>query len=136
MLVKAHGPERHDADLRVGIQLGQRFQVLGGHAGQFRGVFQVVLGNEFGEIVVGDRARAPRVVGVFRRFLQGVFGTQAIADVGIAFEEFRVLVDELAVDALGLDDVVGDVVQDRQIALRRESQRQVCEFIRAVLKGG
>ncbi|MNN97673.1 hypothetical protein D3C81_2168830 [compost metagenome] len=58
-----------------------------------------------------------------------MFRTQAIADVGIAFQELGVLVDELAVDALGLDDVVGDVVQDRQVALRREGQRQVGQLV-------
>jgi len=46
-----------------------------------------------------------------------------------------VLVDEVAVDALGPDDVVGDVVEDRQVALRLERQRQVGQLVRAVLEG-
>jgi hypothetical protein len=34
VLVEAHGPERHDLGLRVGVQLGQRLELVPGHAGE------------------------------------------------------------------------------------------------------
>ena len=49
--------------------------------------------------------------------------------------EVDVLVDEVAVHRVGLDDVVGDVVQDRQVRARLEDQRRVGEVGRAVLIG-
>ena len=45
------------------------------------------------------------------------------------------LVDELAVDAIGLDDVIGDVVEDRQVRLRREGELDVRQLVGAVFEG-
>jgi hypothetical protein len=63
-----------------------------------------------------------------------MLGPEAVADVGIAELEVGVLVDELAVDAVGLDDVVRDVVEDRQVGLRRERELDVGQLVGAVLE--
>ena len=47
----------------------------------------------------------------------------------------RVLVDEILVHPAGLDDVVGDGVEDREIGLRLEHHADVGEIERAVLEG-
>jgi hypothetical protein len=67
--------------------------------------------------------------------LQGVFGPEAIADVGLAALEDGMGGDEILVDATGLDDVVGDGVEDVKVGLRREHHADVCEVERAVLEG-
>ena len=69
------------------------------------------------------------------RLLERMLGPQAIADVGVAALEVDVSADELLVDPAGLDDVVGDVVEDHEIGLRGEHHRDVGELEIAVLEG-
>ena len=72
--------------------------------------------------------------GAGRLLLQRMFRPQPIADVGLAALEQGVLVDEILVDATGLDDVVGDGVEDAEIGLRLEHHADVGEIERAVLE--
>ena len=51
-----------------------------------------------------------------------MFVAKPITDVGIAKPEIRVLFDEVVINPLGFDDVVGDVIQNREIGLWREYQ--------------
>jgi hypothetical protein len=61
VLVEAHGPQAHDLGLRVGVGLGQVFQLLDRHARQRADLLGGVVADELGELVEADR-RA--VVGV------------------------------------------------------------------------
>ena len=76
-----------------------------------------------------------RVVGVLGALFQDVVGAQAVADVGVGHADVAVLLDELAVHGAGLDEVVGDVVQDREVRARLEDHRNVGQIGRAVLVG-
>ena len=60
---------------------------------------------------------------------------QAVADVHRAQAEVAVVLDELLVHPAGRDDVVGDVVQDREVRARLEDHRDVGEIGAAVLEG-
>ena len=64
-----------------------------------------------------------------------MFRPQAVANVGLPALEGRVLGDKVLVDATGLDDVVGDRVEDRQIGLRLEDDAEIGEVEGAVLEG-
>jgi hypothetical protein len=61
---------------------------------------------------------------------------QAVADIVVAQAEGDVLSDEVLVHRATLDDGVGDVVQDREVRLRREGEREVGEIVAAVLVSG
>ena len=146
VLVEAHGPERGDLDLRIGVGLGQQFELVLGHAGNLVRLVQGVLGNELGEFLEGDGvvlagialrlAVGSGVAVVHRHLLKRVVRTQAIADIGDALEEMHVLLHELGVNRLVLDDVVRDVVEDRQIGLRREDHLVVGQLARTVGERG
>ena len=135
VLVEAHRPERHDLDLRVGIQLRERLQPVLGNAAELGGVLEIVGGNELREVVEGDRLGAAGVARVLGALLQRMLRPQSVADVGIPEAERRVLVNEIAIDAIGLDDVMGDVVEDRQIGLRSECELDVRQLVGPVLEG-
>ncbi len=51
--------------------------------------------------------------------------TQAVADVSRALLEIDILFDECLIYLAVLDDVVGDVIQDRQVRLRRKDHRNI-----------
>jgi hypothetical protein len=51
------------------------------------------------------------------------------------FLKLTLLLDEVGVHLLVADDVVGDVVEDRQVGLRREDQAVVGQVEAAVLEG-
>ena len=53
----------------------------------------------------------------------------------LAMRKLTCLSHELPVHRPGLDDVVGDVVEDRQVGARLEDHRGVGELGRAVLVG-
>ena len=61
---------------------------------------------------------------------------QSVADVDRALHKGRVVLDEVLVDAAGRDDVVGDVVQDRQIRARLEHDRDIGEIRASVRERG
>ena len=60
---------------------------------------------------------------------------QAIADIGVAEAEPHVLSDKGLIHTIGLNNVVGDEVEDRQIGLRREDETVVRQVIAAMLIG-
>ena len=60
--------------------------------------------------------------------LARIVGTQSIADICCSLGKVDVLVDKLLVVSLILDDVVGDIVEDRQIGLRFEHHTIVGQF--------
>ena len=145
MLVEAHGPEADHLFLRIGIQFGEPLKAIRRHAGEFGHFFQGVFGDEFLELVEVGR---PRIVGVVLRlavrsriavefsvFLQRIVGTQAIANVRLADLEIDVALDEFLIDLAALDDVVADVVEDREVGLRYEHHAVIGEFEAPVLEG-
>ena len=136
MLVEAHGPERHHLALGVRVQLGQLLEPVGRNARQLGGVFEGVGGDELGVLLIRHGLGTPWVCRILGGFLQGMLGAQAITDVRIAQLEVAVLGHELLVHTPRGDDVVGNVVQDRQVGLRLEGQLNVCQFVRAMFKGG
>ena len=68
--------------------------------------------------------------------LQRMLRPQTVADVGLTQLEDRMLGDKVLVDAIGLDDVVGDGVEDDEVRLRLEHHRDVGQLERAMLEGG
>ncbi|MNZ60499.1 hypothetical protein D3C78_785700 [compost metagenome] len=136
VLVEAHGPERHDLAIRVGIQLRQCQQAVGRHAGHLRRVLQGVSRDELGKLLERRGLGAVGIGGVLGRLLQRVLGTQAVAYVGIAHLEIAVLGHEVLVHTPCRDDVVGDVVQYHQVGLGLESQLQIGQLVRAMLERG
>ena len=135
VLVEAHGPEAGDLDLRVGIELGQRLEPVGRHAGHRGGFLDRVVRDELGVFLERDVGGVVCLAAPGGFLLQRMLGTKPIADVGLAALEQRVLGDEVLVDAAGLDDVVGDGVEQVQIGVRLEHHADVGEIERAVLEG-
>ena len=136
MLVEAHGPERHHLALRVCVQLSQLLEPVGRHACQLGGVLQGVRGDELGVLLICHGFGTIRITSIFGSFLQRMLWTQAITDVRIAQFEVAVLGHKLLVHTPCGDDVVGNVVQDRQVGLRLKGQLNIRQLIRTVLKGG
>ena len=60
---------------------------------------------------------------------------EAIADVGIAPADVDVLLHEVLVDPPGLDNVLGDIVEDGEVGLWGEDDGHVGEIERTVLEG-
>jgi hypothetical protein len=60
---------------------------------------------------------------------------QTIADIGIGSGKVDVVGNEFLVHRTGLDDVIGDVVEDRQSRLRREDHAVVGQLEAAMLEG-
>ncbi|MNI21703.1 hypothetical protein D3C73_752350 [compost metagenome] len=135
VLVEAHSPERHDLDLGVGIKLGQLFKECFVDTCKLGYLVERVFGNVLLEGFEIDRRHLGRLGRTGRLDFQRVFGAQAITDVGRRLHELGVLVDEFLVDATGLDDVVGDVVEDRQIRAGLEDQRNVGKVHAAMGEG-
>ena len=127
VLVEAHGPEASDLDLRVGIELGQRLEAVERHAGHLRGLRQRVVGDELRELVEAHVGGVIGFCGTRRLLLQRVFRTQAVADVGLAALEHGMRGDEPLVDPAGLDDVVGDGVEDVEVGLWCEHHADIGE---------
>ncbi len=134
VLVEAHGPVRNDLFVRIGIQLGQALQLFCRNLGKLGHILERVGLKLFLVLVEIDLAQLA-LVRVLRRFLAWIFRTQTIADVGRGLSEVDVLVDELPVHRILLHDVVGDVVEDRQIGLRLEDHAVVGQLKAAMLIG-
>ena len=94
-----------------------------------------VVSNE-GRIVLegGISVQPPALSAFAAAMLQRMIGAKPVADVGVADLEVGVVFDEGLVDPPGLNDVVGDVVQDDQIGLRREHGGDVGEIEAAMLE--
>ncbi len=135
MLVETHGPVRDHLLARISIELGQFFQLLFGDAGELGDRLHIVVGHELGKFFEGHRSGIA-TVRVLRFLLQRVGRTQTITDVGGTFLEHGVLVDEVPVHLVVLNDVVGDIVEDRQIGLGREDDAVIRQFEAAVLESG
>ena len=135
VLVEAHGPERHDLALGVGIQFGQGLEPLGRHPGFLGGALQGVGFDEGGELLEGDVAPGIGGGSVFRLLFQRVGGAQAVADVVGALGELGVTADEVLIDRAAFDDVVGDVVEDDQVGLWLEHHGDVGQIETSVLEG-
>ena len=134
MLVEAHGPVRDHLLARIGIELGQLFQLLFGDAGELGDRLHIVIRHELGKLLEGHRSGIA-AVRVLRFLLQRIGRAQAVTDVGGPLLEHCVLVDEVPVHLVILDDVVGDIVEDRQIGLRGEHHAIVRQLEAAVLEG-
>ena len=135
VLVESHGPEAGDLDLGIGIEFSKRLDPVHWHARHLRGLLQRVIAQEPDVIVVADVGGIAGLGASRRLLLQRMFGTQAITDVGLAALEQCILVDEVLVDPAGLDDVIGDGVEQIEVGLRFENEADIGEVERAVLEG-
>ena len=72
--------------------------------------------------------------------MAGVLGSVGlsvpVADIGIAQPEVGVLADEVLVDVATLDNVIGDIVENREVRLRLEHHGNVGKLEASVLEGG
>ena len=135
VLIEAHGPVRDHLLLGIGVELRQALQALHRHPGQLGHILGgvglqgllVLLEADLGQVALG------RVLG---RLLQGVVRAQAVTDVCGRGIEVDVGVDEVPVHLVIADDVVGDVVEDRQVGLGLEDDAVVRQLEAAVLEGG
>ena len=84
VLVEPHGPEADHLGLRISVELGQRLEPVERHAGHLGRLLQRVVGNELRIVIEVDIGRIIGLGGAGRLLLQRVFGTQPIADVGLA----------------------------------------------------
>ena len=135
VLVEPHRPERHHLGLRVGVELGEPFQCRLRHARELGHLVGRVFGHELRIGFEIGWVRHLRVVGVLGPLLEHVLRPKAVADVGVGHPDVAVLVDEVALRRAGLDDVVRDVVQDREVGAGLEDDRHVRQVGRAVLVG-
>jgi hypothetical protein len=133
-MVEAHGPEARDLGFGVGVQFRDRLDAVGGHARHLGGFFDRVVRDEFCVFLERDIGGIVGLGAAGRLLLQRMLGAQAVTDVGLPALEQRVLVDEIPVDASGLDDVIGDGVKQVQIGMRLENRADVGEVERAVLE--
>ena len=136
MLVEPHRPERHDLAVRVGVELGQVLEHAGLDARELGHGIARIFRDQLAIGLEVRRVHDAGIGGVRGLLLERVLGPQAVADIRHALEEGRVPVDEVLVDPPGLDDVVGDVVEDREVGPRPEDDRQVGQIRAAVLVGG
>ena len=67
-----------------------------------------------------------------RLFLQRMLRPQSVTDVDGAFHEAGVLVDEILIHPAGRDDVIGDIVEDREVGAGLEHDRDVGEIGTAI----
>ena len=105
------------------------------HARHLGGFLERVVGEELDVFLEADVGGVAGLGAAGRLFLQRMLGAQAVTDVGLPALEQGVPVDEILVDASGLDDVIGDGVEQIQIGLRLEHHADVGEVERAVLEG-
>ena len=145
MLVEAHGPVGDHLAFGIGIQLGQLAQLRLGHAGDLVRLVHRVFGDKglvFLEthrlgasgIALGLAVRAGIAI-VGGGLFAWVVRAQTVADIGIAATEDRMLGDKRLVHRAVLDDVVGDKIEDGQIRLRLEDDRQIRQLEAAVFEG-
>ncbi len=135
MLVEAHGPERHHLAVRIGVEFGQLLEQRRLHSRNLCRFFERVFGNEGGEGLEIGRRHRTRVRRALGGQLKLVLGAQPVADVGGPQREVGVPVDEVPVDPAGGDDVVGDVVQDREVGARPEDDGRIGQIHAAVGEG-
>ena len=127
VLVEAHGPVGRDLLVGIRIGFGQFQQFLLRDLGELGGVLQRVGLDRFGVLFEADLGQRT-AAGVLGRFLARIAGAQSIADIRCSLGKVDVLVYKLLVVGFVLDDVVGDIVEDRQIGLRFEHHTIVGQF--------
>ena len=127
MLVEAHGPVGRDLLVGIRIGLGQLQQLILGNLGELGCVLQGIGLDRFGILFEADLGEIS-AASIFGSLLARIVGTQSIADICCSLGKVDVLVDKLLVVSLILDDVVGDIVEDRQIGLRFEHHTIVGQF--------
>jgi hypothetical protein len=125
VLIEAHGPIRHHLGLGIGVQLRQRLELVLGHAGKLRDMIRGVFRDEPLVLLEAHRLGVVGLGGVFRVLLARMRRAQSVADVGRAAAEIHVPGDEILIDLAVLDDVVGDVIENREIGLRLEHDRDI-----------
>ena len=76
------------------------------------------------------------VVGVLGALFKDVVRAKAVPDVGVGHADVTVLLDEVAFHRPGLDEVVGNVIEDGEVRSRLEDYRNVGQVGRAVLVSG
>ena len=145
VLVEAHRPVGDDLLLRIGVELGEPLEILLRYAGHLGGVVERVGFEQL--LVFLEADLVLHAAGILRAVLAGlvrgvdgldferVGRPQAVADILDRTRELDVLLDEFLVHRAGIHDVILDVIEDREIRLRRENQRIVGELERAVLEG-
>ena len=136
VLVEAHGPQAHDLCLWVRVELRQGFDAVERHAGFVCRPLQGIARDERCELIERDVGRGADLVLAGRLHLQRMLRPQTVTDVGLTQLEDRMLGDKVLVDAIGLDDVVGDGVEDDEIRLWFEHHRDVGQLERAMLECG
>ena len=135
VLVETHGPQRHHLALRIGVELRELLQETALDARELGYLLErVVLHKGCIDVEVDRLRRAGR-----RRALgfdfKRVVRTQSVPNVDRSLDEGGVVLDEILVDPPGHDDVVGDVVKDRQIRAWLEYDRNVGKVGTAVGEG-
>ncbi|MNO88738.1 hypothetical protein D3C76_802010 [compost metagenome] len=135
VLVKAHGPEGDHLALRVGIQLGQGLELLGRYAGFLGGALKGVRFYERRELLKVDVTPGVRLGRITGLHLQWIIRTQAVADVIRTFGKPGVFADKVFVDRTAFNDVVGYVIEDKQVRLWLEHHGDVSQLKTAMLEG-
>ena len=135
MLVEAHGPVGGDLLGGIGIEPGEPLQAFDRDTRQLRHIFGgvglqglfVVLEADLGQVALA---------GVLGRFFQGMIRAQAIADIGRGAVEAHMGIDEVPVHLIVGDQIVGDVVEDRQVGLGLKDNAMIGQLEAAMFKGG
>ena len=73
---------------------------------------------------------------IFGLFLQCVFWPQAITNIGSGLGEVDMLVDKRRVIGLVLNNVIGDVIENRQVGLWRKHHAVIGQIKAAMPEGG
>ena len=136
MLIEAHGPERHQFTLGIGIEFGQGLQLADRHAGNPRRFLGGIGRDELGIVIEIGRGRIAGIFGVLGLHFQFMVGAQAIADIGDSGAEVDVLFHKGLIVGPLLNDVIGDVIGDGQIAAGFEDDGQIGQIGRAVFNRG
>ena len=123
VLVDAHAPETHGASGQVAVDVGQRANLLDGHARDLADVGRRVVREERPQLV---ERTGPGLI--LERVALGLVAEAAVADllhVLDAAPEDHVLVDERRVNAALGHQQVEDPVGERQVGARLEQHEQV-----------
>jgi hypothetical protein len=88
-------------------------------------MFERVRFHEAREFLERHRLGFASLGGILCLAFQRMLSSQPVADISHATPEIDVLGDEIAIHTTALDDVIGDVIHDREIGLRPHHQRNV-----------
>lgn len=136
VLVDPHGPEGHDLGVGVGVEFGELLQAALGDTGLPGGALQGEGRHMLGELLEAHRRPAVGILGVGGRLLERMLIAQPVADVVHRPHEIGVILDEVAIHTVGLNDVVGDIVENHHVGIGRHHHGDVGQIEAAVLEGG